>query len=219
MADKDWYRNTTWDSFIEAEFEERLKRSRGAFHKSQYLRIQAICLLDSNDIRIQSIGIKLMERLINDFPTEEFSTIQGNEQLGDYYLKINDFDKAEKYFSIVKNHYEIKKTKIEARGMAELKLAKTYIMANRVNKYVEAYNICKEYSLTNLSFNSTRFYYAELVAHVCERLNKYEEAKQYAKIAIEISKITEPEFKRHKTVGLVNVTDKQLKKLQQLIKR
>ena len=91
MATDDWYRNTTWDDKIEADFEARLKRSRGAFNKAQYLRIQASYLLDSSDTTTQKIGVRQMERLINDFPTEEFSTIFGHEQLGDYYFKISDF--------------------------------------------------------------------------------------------------------------------------------
>jgi hypothetical protein len=42
MATDEWFRNTTWNIHIEAEFEGRLKRSRGAFHKAQYLRIQQV---------------------------------------------------------------------------------------------------------------------------------------------------------------------------------
>jgi len=47
MATEEWFRNTTWNKDIDAEFEARLKRSRGSFHKAQYLRIQAGYLLDN----------------------------------------------------------------------------------------------------------------------------------------------------------------------------
>lgn len=216
MATDDWYRNSTWDSNIETDFEARLKRSRGAFHKAQYLRIQASYLLESSDINVQLVGVRQMERLVNDFPTEEFSVIFGQEQLGDYYLKTGDFDKAEKYFSIVADHYEIKKSRSGTSAKADLKLAETILTANWTEKFDEAYSLCKNYPVTELTFNNDKFYYAELVAHICDKLNKSEEAREFAKTAIEISKITEPQFYSHKTVGLVKASDKQLRTLEQI---
>jgi len=47
-------------------------------------------------------------------------------------------------------------------------------------------------------------------------MNKKIEAKEYATIAIEFSKIAEPQFSRHKTVGLVRVTDRQIRTLEQI---
>jgi tetratricopeptide (TPR) repeat protein len=45
VAGDDWFRNTTWNAEIEATFQQRLRRARD---KSQYLRIQATCLAESN---------------------------------------------------------------------------------------------------------------------------------------------------------------------------
>ena len=216
MAPDDWYRNTTWDSNIETDFEVRLKRSRGKFHKAQYLRIQASYLLDNSDLQVQLVGVRQMERLVSDFPTEEFNIIFGQEQLGDYYLKTGDFDKAEKYFRVVVDHYENKKSRSGTSAKADLKLAETFLTANWTDKLDEAYKLCKNYPIIELTFNNDKFNYAELVAHICDKLNRSEEAKDYAKTAIEISKITVPQFYRHKTVGLVKATDKQLRTLEQI---
>ncbi len=216
MATDEWFRNTTWDSNIETDFEARLKRSRGAYHKAQYLRIQASYLLDSVDKPTQVIGVRLMERLIADFPTEEFSTIFGHEQLGDYYLKSGDFDKAAKHFRLVTEHYTAKNSRSGTSATADLKLAETILTANWADKFDEAYSICKNFPLDKLTFNNEKFYYAVLVAQLCDRLNKKEEAKDFALTAIEISKITEPQFNRHKTVGLVRATDRQLRTLEQI---
>src|SRR3954470_5581164 len=106
MATTEWFRNTTWNEDLENEFEIRLKRSRGPFHKAQYLRIQGGYLLEHPDWAVQLVGIRLMERLISDFPEEKFSTIFAHEQLGDYYLSSSNFTKAEKYFRVVVEHYE-----------------------------------------------------------------------------------------------------------------
>ena len=216
MGTDNWYRNKTWDNNIAADFEARLKRSRGTYNKAQYLRIQASYLLNSSELATQIIGIEQMERLIIDFPTEEFSTIFGHEQLGDFYLKSGNFDKAEKHFRIVADHYETKKSRSGTSGNADLKLAETFLTGNIVDKLEEAYQICKNYPIMELTFNNDKFYYAELFAHICDKLNKREEAKVFANTAIEISKITEPQFYRHKTVGLVKATDQQLQTLEQI---
>src|SRR5690606_11860287 len=63
MATDDWYRNSTWDSSIETDFEARLKRSNRAYHKAQYLRIQASYLLESSDINVQLVGVKLINMI------------------------------------------------------------------------------------------------------------------------------------------------------------
>ena len=216
MAADDWYRNTTWDNKIETEFEARLKRSRGAYSKAQYLRIQASYLLDSSDNDNEQIGVRLMERLIIDYPTEEFSTIFGHEQLGDYYFKTGDFNKAEKHFRQVTEHYINKNTRGGTSAIADLKLAETILTANRIDKFDEAYKICKDFPLKELMLNSDRFYHAVLVAQLCDRLNKKVEAKESALKAIEITKITEPQFNRHKTVGLIRATENQLRTIEQI---
>lgn len=218
METEEWCRNTNWDSDIESAFEVRLKRSRGAYNKAQYLRIQATYLLESSDMNTQLVGVKLMERLIRDYPTEKSTTIFGHEILGDYYFKAGHYDKAQLHYRLVTEHYITKNTRSGTSGIADLKLAETILTANWTEKFEEAYNICKNYPLHKLIFNREKFYYTALMAQICERLNKKEEAKEFALAAIEISKITESQFTRHKTVGLVNATDKQLETLEQIAK-
>ena len=60
----DWYRRTTWDSEGREAFFARLKRSRGQFHKAQYLRVQAIYLQDEypND------ALELLSMIREEFP-------------------------------------------------------------------------------------------------------------------------------------------------------
>ena len=216
MGAEDWYRNTSWDKTIEADFEARLKRSRGSFHKAQYLRIQASYLLDNSDKNNQLVGLRLMERLIKDYPTEEFSTIFGHEQIGDYFLNQGDIDIAEQQFRIVTDYYKNKKSRSGTSGIADLKLAEIIFSSNQTDKFEEAYKLCKEYPIGELTMNSDKFYYAALAARLCDKMNKKQEAKDYAKTAINLSKITEPQFSRHKRVGLVNAADSQLRILEEI---
>src|SRR5205085_5435551 len=62
----DWYRQTEWTQEIEDEFERRLTRSRG--QRSEYLRIQAITLVEQNDPRLAPIAVGLAKRQLESSP-------------------------------------------------------------------------------------------------------------------------------------------------------
>lgn len=140
MSKDAWYRNTEWNNQIESEFEARLNRSRGNFHKSQYLRIQANYLLDAQKTENQKNGIQLMERVINEYPEETFSSINGHEQLGDYYLKNGYYKEAENHFRIVTHHYH-SNTRNGTTGLVDLKLCETVMLSDQEDKFQEAYEL------------------------------------------------------------------------------
>ena len=219
MGQDDWYRNTTWDNETNDLFELKLKRSRGAYQKAQYLRIQASYLLDSANF--QDVGVRLMERLIQDFPTEDFSTTFGKEQLGDFYFKKGDFDKAKTYYQQVTNQYKVR-NRSGTSGVADIKLVDTLLKLSEKEKLEEAYTLLTvdfEKTGGSLTLNDDRFFYARVISELCDKLGKRDEAKQYAKKALEISKIMEPQFARHKTVGLVRTDKETLDRLTEITDR
>ncbi|TMI69409.1 MAG: hypothetical protein E6H09_20020 [Bacteroidetes bacterium] len=214
----DWYRNKTWDTNTLTDFESRLKRARGTFHKAQYLKIQGLELLDTTDFETQEIGVKLLLRVIREYSMEEMEVIQSHEALGYYYLEIGNFEKAEFHLRIVVERYN-NKTRNGTSWMADLKLAEVILKTNQPGKLDEAHNYVSNFPLNGLSFNNQRFYHSELAAILCEKMNKKSEAKEYATKALEYSKITTPDFARHKTLGLVKVTDEQIKRLKKIAGR
>lgn len=204
MSKDDWYRNTNWNDQIESEFEAHLKRSRGSAHKAQYLRIQASYLLDFSSAENQKKGIQLMERVINDYPEETFISMFGHEQLGDYYLKSENYWKAENHFRIVTNHYHTK-TRSGTTGLADLKLSETILISNQEEKFLEAYELSTskfEKTGGNLMLNDQKFYFTTLMANLCLRMGRLEEASDFASLALQLSTITQPQFNRHKIVGV-----------------
>ncbi len=215
MGKDDWYRNTTWDRETSELFETKLKRSRGAYHKAQYLRIQASYLLGSTDKKLQTVGFELMERLIKDFPSEDFSTVFGKEQLGDYFFTNGDYESAENYYRQVADHYKIS-NRGGTSGVADIKLVETILESDQRDKFDEAYKLLTvdfEKTGGSLSLNDERFFYARVIADLCDKLGKRNEARQHADKALEIAKITDPQFNRHKTVGLVRTGKETLDKL------
>jgi len=221
MGQEDWYRNTTWDKETSELFEAKLRRSRGAYHKAQYLRIQASYLLGSEDKELQTVGLELMERLIKDFPSEDFSTVFGKEQLGDYFFVNGDYENAEDYYRQVVDHYK-RSNRGGTSGVADVKLVETILESDQRDKFDAAYKLLTlEFEKTggSLSLNDDRFFYARVLADLCDKQGKSDEARQYANKALEIARITEPQFDRHKTVGLVRTKTEMLDKLMSIASR
>ena len=159
-----------------------------------------------------------MIRVINDYPEEYSSTIFGNEQLGDHYFELEKYDKAEKHFRIVTKYYH-SNTRSSTSGLADLKLCEVILKTEQVEKFNEAYELAtKKFNETDgdLIMNSSKFYYSQLLANLCYEMDKKQEASLFAKTALELSNITEPQFNRHKNVGLVCASKKQIKKLEKI---
>jgi len=212
----EWYRNKAWNTEIESDFEARLKRSRGTFHKAQYLKIQGLELLDTLDERSQAVGIRLLERLAEEYQIEEMQVANGNEALGEFYLENENFEQAEKYFRRVVDYYK-RKSRNATSWIADLRLVETILRSNQKDKFEEAYQLIINYPALELSLNNKKFYFNQIAAEICYLLNKKDEAKAFAKQAIQLSKVTEPQFNRHKIVGIVNALDNELRFLERII--
>lgn len=213
----EWYRNTDWNKEIEDNFELKLKRARGGYSKAQYLRIQASYLLDTS--KHGQIGEKLSLRLFNDFPHETFSVIFGHEQLGDFYFKTEQYDKAEKEYIIVVDHYHTK-TRSGTTGLADIKLAELILTTEQKDKYNYAYKlITEDFTKSNgdLGMNDSKYYYSLTRSKLAWRLGFNSDSKEFAKLALDLSKITNPQFPRHKTVGLVKAKNEDINDLEKII--
>jgi len=214
----EWYRNTDWNKEIEDLFELKLKRARGGYSKAQYLRIQASYLL--HNLEHGQIGENLLLRLFRDFPEETFSVIFGHEQLGDYYFKTGQYDKAESEYKIVIDHYHIK-TRSGTTGLADVKLADLILTTEQKDKYNYAYKLITEdftKSSGDLGMNDSKYFYSLTRSRLAWRLGFKSDSKDFAKLALDLSKITEPQFPRHKNVGLVKAKNEDIKELEKIIK-
>jgi len=211
----EWFRNKTWDTEIQSNFEATLKRARGTYSKAQYLKIQGIELLDTKTQKTREIGAELLLRMIKEYPMEETEVVHGNEILGEYFLESEHYDHAEKHLRIVVDYYK-RKSRSNTSGMADLKLAKTILKSGQTEKLVEAYEYILKFPKKQLPFNNQRYYYAELAALLCDKMNLRKEAKEFALEALKLSQITTPDFSRHKTIGLAKVSQDQINTLQRI---
>src|SRR5687767_401449 len=67
MSKLEWFRRTTWTDQDREDFDARLKRSRDAGNKAQYLRIQAFHLAEVGN---EECSIELLDRLFVEYPVK-----------------------------------------------------------------------------------------------------------------------------------------------------
>lgn len=216
MGREDWYRNKIWNSGIAAAFEARLQRSRSQFAKAQYLRIQGDCLLASPDPGLRAVGLELTKRVIGEYPEEKMQVTMAYETLGDFYLdnkKYPDAEDAYRQIPRVMDHL--------GNGLTEIwqaKLAKAIFLSGQKEKYREAkqlvYGLMTE--ARQPKFNSSRFECFLILARLSKALSEPEEASIYAKKALRLAAVEEPQFPRHPAVGLVRPDEKTLDEVKQL---
>jgi tetratricopeptide (TPR) repeat protein len=214
MAKIEWYRNKTWGAQIDADFEAHLKRARGTFHKAQYIKIQGIELLDTADKTNHEQGVRLLQRVLYEYPAESSMVEGSHNALATYYLGTEDFEKAEQHFRTA-----IKMCKYSHDGhydIRELYLAKTILKSDQTGKFDEAFKYLIKHDKSEFTFGFERFYHAELGALLCHKMEKKDKARSYAKRALELSQVTKPDLYRHPTVGLVEASEAQLKALEKI---
>ena len=198
-AKDDWYQNKTWNGRIDSHFEDQLKRTRNAGNKAEYIKVQGCFLLNSPHANIREVGISLITRLCSDFPSEFYSVLPAQEKLGDYYLAQKNYEQAENYFKTVTDHCSTQNSRAGTSNMADLKWAETILRNNQEDKMEAAYQLVVNYPLSLLKLNENKLYYAELAAHICDQMDKKEEAAAFAKTAIALSAISKSTFSKQKT--------------------
>ena len=70
----EWYERSTWTPEDKADFQARLKRSRGSFNKAKYLRLQALALQDAGTEALLQAAVELLDQLLRDCPDSSLLT-------------------------------------------------------------------------------------------------------------------------------------------------
>ena len=74
VGNVEWYQRSTWTPEDQADFQARLKRSRGSSNKAQYLRLQALALQDAGTEVLLEAAVGLLDQLLRDYPDSSLVT-------------------------------------------------------------------------------------------------------------------------------------------------
>ena len=220
MSKKDWYLNADWDKEAEDFFESKLKRVRDSYDKAQYLRIKGNCLLKTNDKRKWEVGVKLLERVLDNYMEEETESYFACEILGDHYRLNNEIDTSEKYYRQVLSYYNTSRN--GTSGIADIKLAEMIVDYEQEDKYEEMYLLLTEVfesTKGKLLFNDDRYRYAFVLSRLTDLLGINNESAYYATKALELSEISKPQLDDSKLVGVINSKKEEIAFLENIIAR
>ena len=196
MSRHDWYRQTEWSEAHAAAFFQRLSRSRSAFHRAQYLRIQALTLaqtrLDSNLL----VALELLDRVFTEYPDawdlslSHLQAAQCHDELGNVEAATRHFERA---------LIEQGKDPNLGSGVAH---QFPWFIARRglVALYGRALEILAR---ADSVFPYQRFEESAYRAFIAADLGEPVAARASARAALEAATLQRSPFTRHPTVGLV----------------
>lgn len=190
MTSKDWYRNTDWNTDIEATFFEKLRRARD---KNQYLRIQASTLGSSHP----KVALKLLDQYfaLGDY----FDHAQAYVDRATAYLAIGDLENAiEAYEAAL--HREQEFPNLQTQACLDLLFL---VASHEIEKlYDRAHELLKMARL-RLTFPVDHFRWHAANALICSAQGENVDAVMNACEALAWARKDHSGFRYHPTVGLV----------------
>jgi tetratricopeptide (TPR) repeat protein len=93
----DWFRRKSWTQNDEEEFFKKLNRARQD-GRAQYLKIQAIELVQTEDNELIKVAENLLNKMLTDYPDDNFNKASALHTLGDIYKLRENYQKAKEYY-------------------------------------------------------------------------------------------------------------------------
>ena len=200
MGKTEWYRKTSWTENDRADFYIHLNRCRKE-NRAQYLQIQAYHLCETNQSREISAAYDLANLAMQEEKHEY-------EQAGLLNLKaecsnkLGQIREAEECFNLaiqeLKNHSEYALVIPFSFGL--------FVIQHKIKRlYKKAIMVLDEFINleTTLIIPSTIYSYYGIKAIIYYRTVRRKKGKEFAKIAIEASKLSYSGLPRHPDIGLV----------------
>ena len=194
MGRDDWFRNTTWNAEIEANFEQKLRRAREKF---QYLRIQACYLTET----FPEVALRLLEQHFSLGENVDMSTAYW--QRAQVLSVLNDFDGA---FASYEAALERERCQPNSTTQAYLDFPCLVLETKRVSLYARALEVLNTHS-DRAVFPIDRFRAHGAQALLLHHLDRKDEARAEAELAMAAAQETKSGFRHHPNLGLVQSAD------------
>lgn len=189
MSKHDWYRNAEWNPEIETRFMAKLNRAR---HKSQYLRIQASYLAESDPI----VALRLLERYFELGDDYDLASAYGIKATA--YIALGMIEQAVgAYEAALNRESDFPKYLTDAY----LNLPHLIIVKSIESKYSDAITLLDNMR-HRLMFPVDHYKWNAAMAVLTARSRSASEAQPYARAALEATKTEKSGFRFHPNIGL-----------------
>jgi len=194
VARDDWFRNTTWNAEIEADFQQRLRRARD---KSQRLRIQACHLAEIHP----AAALGLLEQYFAlgdrvDAAQAHVDRARALKALGDVGNALSSYEDALERESQLPSY----------KTRAHLDFVRLVVEASIESKYARALEVLDTHR-DRLMFPIDRYQADGARALLLHHFGRKQEAQAAAASAMAAAQETKSGFRYHQKLGLVRALD------------
>jgi len=214
---REWYRSSTWDSEIEANFEARLRRARPD-GRAQYIGIQAGHLLDSPDPSVREMGRILLRRVIEEYP-DDIEAKSATESLGHSLAREGRLDEAERALREALRLCAASPIGDSGTtGTPELHLAEVILSGGDLTRLDEVDDLLQavEPAVEQQSFMRDVVFRFLLASARVAHLRHDPDAQRLARTALSVAAETAPSLPRHPDVGRPSTTTVQVAELERI---
>ena len=198
-ASTDWFTKTTWTEADQADFFARLKKSRGAGHKAQYLVVQARRLEETGSPELLPAALSLLDKMLTEFP-EDFFLSQAHGQKANCLWKIGKADEALVHYRLALDA----ERKFPNLRTAVLHDFGVFVVQNKLSHlYDEALNVLDTMKIPGTPFPYNVFRDCGIRALVAEERGEIENARKWAQAALDAAAKNASGFRNHPNFGLV----------------
>ncbi len=197
MSREDWYRRSTWTDRDREEFNDRLRRSRGAGNKAQYLRIQAGYLAEAG---LPAEAIELLDRMFSEFP-ERIQLGEAHLQKAECLGKLGQIAQAiQEFRSALQAQRDIPNVQSKAWVIFPW-----FVVEYQLTElYDEATAVLEEFRDDSWpAFPDIRYRYCVVHSLVAEAYGDLPTAREYAIQALAEAAKDNSGLRYHPTIGLV----------------
>jgi|SRR5208283_3314975 len=195
----DWFRKKTWSEADQADFFARLKRSRAAQNKAQYLRIQAYHLEGVGTPELLRVSLALLDKMFAEFP-EKTQLASAYGQKASCLAKLGEIEQA------IANYKHALKTERDfpnVKTNAFIQFGKLVVENTLTRFFDEALEELKELDSRGIKFPSDVFQAFGIRSIIAAKRGETGKAKEFAKVALEAAAKAHSGLRYHSTVGLV----------------
>lgn len=176
----DWYRRKTWTKTDEEEYFAKLGRARKD-GRAQYLRVQAIELIETKEKNLLLVAETLLNKILTDYPNNRIEKSQTYNSLGEIYKLREEYDTALEYFQ---KSLDFEKEFSNVITTSYLDFAETVVRAEKTELYAKVYELLTDkLNEETLKFPAQNYIIYSVISVISEYNGDFEKANEFAELA------------------------------------
>lgn len=204
----DWYRQKKWSKEEEEYFFTKLGRARKD-GRAQYLKIQAIELIETKDKKLLDVAESLINKSFSEYPDDRFNRPGALVALGNIYQLRNDDNKAIDYY---KQAIDFEIIYPQVRTQAYIYFSELVIKQKEVRFYDIVEKIILE-KIPGILFPIEKYKGYSILSIISNHKYNTEQAAHYKALAEQNANKETSGLRYHKYLGIVKDRDSSLDKL------